>query len=162
MTDESKYIKNGIRQAIYCESYGLLTALLIYALFDGFALVFEFPLQIALGIGVLYVWAFLSGRVAGKIVYRLGLKSFTIWIIGIVLAWSNILAMGLVTNLFIDPKTNVSGGAFLYQIFMLIAAWSIVVAVIPAPILGFWWARQMRKGMGNFKENFLSITSLNP
>lgn len=160
-TDESKYIKSGIRQAIYCETYGLLTVLFIFALLDELSDVYKFPLPITLGIGGLYVWAFLSGGIAGKIVYRLGLKSFAIWIIGIVLAWSNILALGLALNLFSAPKTNDSGNTIFYYILMLIA-WSIVVGFIPVLILGLWWARQMRNGLGYYKEELLSIISLDP
>lgn len=147
MTDEWKFIKSGMRQAIYCESYGLLTALFISALLGGFRYVSEFPLQIVLGIGGLYVWAFLSGGIAGKIVYRSGLKNFTIWIIGILLAWSNILAMGLAITadaLFGKSNTNNFGGTFLDYIFRLLG-WSIIVGFVPALILGLWWARQMRK-----------------
>lgn len=147
--DESRFIKNGIRQAVYCETYGLLTVLFLYTLFGQFPLVYKFPLSIALGIVGLYVWAFISGGAAGKIVYRLGLKSSAIWIIGILLAWSNILAMGLAQTsivLFEELKANNFGGELPYYIFMLIG-WSIVVALVPAPILGYWWARQMRKNL---------------
>ena len=158
MTDESKYIKNGIRQAIYCETYGLLTMLCIFALLDELSDVSKFPLQIALGIGILYTWAFLSGGIAGKIVYRLGLKGFTIWIIGVLLALINILAMNSAINLFLVPQTNYSGGTILYYIFMLTAS-TVVVGLIPSLILGFWWARQMRNGLGEFRAEFLSITS---
>ena len=159
MTDESKYIKNGIRQAIYCETYGLLTVLCIFALIGELSEVSKYPLPIALGVGSLYVWAYLSGGIAGKIVYRTGLKSYTIWIIGVVLAWSNILAMGLADSIFSIPRTQNPDATILFYILMMIG-WSLFVGVIPAPILGFWWARQMRKRLGNFKDELLSITSL--
>lgn len=147
MFEESDYKTVGMHKAIFCASIGLLTALVINLLLGTIVLAFNFPVPVIAGVIGLYACAYFYGKIAGQIVHRIGAGNFNVWLIGIILAWSCVITMGLVgSSIYFFKELNDStlSETFFDYIFKPVF-WVGFFGVIPALILGLVWAKQMKK-----------------
>lgn len=149
-----------MRKSIFCASLGLLTALVISLPFGMSVLHFGFPLPLMTlplmtGLIGLYICAYFYGRLAGKLIHRMGAKDYKIWLIGILLALSCVVTAALAGSsiyFFKELRFARLEETFLDYVFKPLV-WITSAGFIPALIIGLIWAKQMKKEITSFSDD---------
>lgn len=148
MSNESDYKSAGARRSILCATFGLAIALtLIFSTFNVSSERLIMLVPVILGVTGLYAGAYFYGKFAGKLAHRVGIDSFKVWFIGILLAWSSVITMTFAGSLFSFAADFDSGDIYdtFYSYILLPLMWIAAIGWIPALILGLVWAVLMKR-----------------
>lgn len=109
---------------------------------------FKEPIMIA--VVTLFAAAILFGLVAGNLIYRVGVQSLRVWLIGVALAWSCLLLSVLAGSSinFLSEMSGTFGAAKAFQDYVFApVAWVAIFGLLPAAGLGLLYAASVKKAL---------------